>query len=83
MYKHNAMAFSTKDRDNDQWDNNCAVEFKGGWWYNKCHDSNLNGLYHHGHHSSHADGVNWKSWKAHNYSAIRAEMKVRPGNFDG
>ena len=79
---HNAMAFSTKDRDNDQHGGkNCAIQYKGAWWYNYCHHSNLDGLYHHGEHSSFADGVNWKSWKGYHYSAKRAEMKIRPADF--
>ena len=73
--------FSTKDQDNDVWSKNCAVQFKGAWWYTACHNSNLNGLYHHGKHSSSSDGVNWGAWKGHNYSAKRAEMKIRPVNF--
>ena len=75
---HRGMAFSTKDRDNDKSGSNCAVLRKGAWWYNICHASNLNGLYHHGKHKSHADGVNWATWKGWNYSAKRAEMKLRP-----
>ncbi|XP_020897245.1 ryncolin-1 isoform X2 [Exaiptasia diaphana] len=75
---HRSMAFTTKDRDNDKWSNNCAVKYKGAWWYKACHDSNLNGLYHHGKHNSDGDGVNWRNWKGHYYSAKRAEMKIRP-----
>ena len=79
---HNAMPFSTKDRENDQSDDkNCAKVYKGAWWYSSCHHSNLNGLYHHGQHSSYADGVNWHHWKGHKYSAKRAEMKIRPVDF--
>ena len=79
---HNTMVFSTKDRENDQHDdNNCATKFKGAWWYSSCHESSLNGLYHHGPHLSVAEGVNWLTWKGHYYSAKRAEMKIRPGNF--
>ena len=37
--------FSTLDRDNDTWRNNCAERFKGAWWYTACLNSNLNGLY--------------------------------------
>ena len=74
--------FSTKDRDNDSWSGgNCAISFKGAWWYDSCHGSNLNGLYHRGRHSSYADGVNWSTWKGYHYSAKRAEMKLKPVNF--
>ena len=78
---HRGSPFSTKDKDNDGNSSNCAVSYKGAWWYNNCHDSNLNGVYHHGKHSSHGDGVNWNHWKGHYYSAKRAEMKIRPVKF--
>ncbi|XP_048750406.1 ficolin-2-like [Ostrea edulis] len=41
---HN-MQFTTYDVDNDAKIGNCAVMFKGGWWYNACHCTNPNGLY--------------------------------------
>ena len=75
---HRGMAFTTKDRDNDIEPYNCATTYHGAWWYNKCHNSNLNGLYHHGNHSSYADGMNWYTWKGHYYSVKRAEMKIKP-----
>ncbi|XP_028512828.1 titin isoform X1 [Exaiptasia diaphana] len=78
LSSHLGQPFTTKDRDNDKYGGNCAVQFKGAWWYAGCHRSNLNGLYHHGKHKSYADGVNWYQWKGHYYSAKRAEMKIRP-----
>ena len=73
--------FTTRDHDNDASSANCAISFKGAWWYGSCHSSNLNGLYHRGRHSSYADGVNWYGWKGYHYSAKRAEMKLKPVNF--
>ena len=78
---HRGYPFSTKDRDNDRDSVNCATSYKGAWWYNTCHHSNLNGLYHRGRHSSYADGVNWYHWKGYYYSVKRAEMKLKPVNF--
>ncbi|XP_031565948.1 ryncolin-1-like [Actinia tenebrosa] len=78
LSRNRGMAFSTKDRDNDVSAGKCAVLYKGAWWYESCHNSNLNGLYHHGKHKSFADGVNWKHWKGYYYSVKRAEMKIRP-----
>ena len=75
---HNMRQFSTYDRDNDlNGSVNCAVMFKGAWWYYSCHWSNLNGLYHRGSHSSYADGVNWSTWKGPYYSLKFTDMKVR------
>ncbi|XP_030066743.1 fibrinogen-like protein 1-like protein [Microcaecilia unicolor] len=39
---HDNRKFSTKDRDNDRYRRNCAVIYKGGWWFDKCGSSDLN-----------------------------------------
>ena len=45
MKEHNGQPFSTFDQDNDDRYTDCAVIYKGVWWYVGCHDSNLNGQY--------------------------------------
>ena len=77
---HRDMVFTTRDQDNDIYNGNCATDFKGAWWYEKCHSSNLNGCYRKGNHSSYADGVNWRDWRGYYYSVKRTEMKIKPVN---
>ncbi|MCG8626789.1 MAG: hypothetical protein MJE68_32905, partial [Proteobacteria bacterium] len=74
---HQGRKLSSKDRDNDVWGSNCAVQFHGAWWYHACHRANLNGQYLSGSHSSYADGVEWATWKGFYYSLRFTEMKLR------
>lgn len=76
---HCGFPFSTKDRDHDASSGNCASGNKGGWWYNTCHYSNLNGLYLNG--KVDAKGMSWYHWKNSYYSVKRSEMKIRPKDF--
>ncbi|XP_023933042.1 fibrinogen C domain-containing protein 1-like [Lingula anatina] len=77
--RHNGQVFTTKDQgpNNGQ----CAKTYKGAWWYQNCHSSNLNGLYHHGNHTSYADGVNWYTFRGYHHSLKTTVMKIRPINF--
>uniref|UniRef100_A0A8C6XBK5 Fibrinogen C-terminal domain-containing protein n=1 Tax=Naja naja TaxID=35670 RepID=A0A8C6XBK5_NAJNA len=60
---HNNMPFSTRDKRQNPNHKNCAETYKGAWWYNDCHYSNLNGRYWLGVHKTFADGINWYSGK--------------------
>jgi hypothetical protein len=74
------MMFSTKDKDNDENIENCAEGLKGGWWYNSCHRSNLNGQYL-GAGERSAKGIRWHHWKNDTRSMKKSEMKIRPAQF--
>ena len=69
-----SMKFSTKDSDNDKHGSNCAASNKGGWWYNRCHYANLNGLYVY-------KGVGWENVIWYTFNGLKclqkSEMKVR------
>ncbi|XP_017566451.1 tenascin-R isoform X3 [Pygocentrus nattereri] len=75
---HQGRPFSTTDRDNDIAVTNCALSYKGAWWYKNCHRANLNGKYGE---SRHSQGINWYHWKGHEFSIPFVEMKMRPYNY--
>ncbi|XP_066569232.1 tenascin isoform X3 [Amia ocellicauda] len=78
MTYHHGRPFSTYDNDNDIAVTNCALSYKGAFWYKNCHRVNLMGRYND---NSHSKGVNWFHWKGHEHSIEFAEMKIRPSNF--
>ncbi|XP_033117330.1 ficolin-2-like [Anneissia japonica] len=82
--KHRNMKFSTIDNDNDKKPTSCAKEYLGGWWYEQCHLSNLNGCYFEGkiaERKKWATGVSWYTWKKHTYSLKTTEMKIRRKDY--
>ncbi|XP_016976080.2 fibrinogen C domain-containing protein 1 [Drosophila rhopaloa] len=82
LRSHRKMKFSTYDRDNDrEFNRNCAFYYLGGWWYNACLDSNLNGQYMPGgkyEEKLFARGMCWRSWRGHNYGYRITQMLIRP-----
>ncbi|KAK3095029.1 hypothetical protein FSP39_009355 [Pinctada imbricata] len=94
LLRHNQMAFSTKDRDHDNNFNSCARVLNGGWWFNSCYSSNLNGQFSKtgpygtrtmgeiaGEPTLEGTGVEWYPWKHKQYSLLQSEMKIRPEVF--
>ncbi|XP_013992868.2 tenascin isoform X5 [Salmo salar] len=78
MIYHHGRPFSTYDNDNDIAVTNCALSYKGAFWYKNCHRVNLMGKYGD---NSHSKGINWFHWKGHEHSIQFVEMKIRPINF--
>lgn len=73
------MMFSTKDNDNDQWGKNCAATYGNGWWFNRCHQTNLNGIYYKKQTDSLA-GMTWYYWENGNKweSLKSSKMMIKP-----
>ncbi|KAI8489599.1 negative regulation of lipoprotein lipase [Branchiostoma belcheri] len=82
----NGMKFSARDVDNDESDSqsrvpHCAQYWSGGWWFNACSYSALNGPYYQPdnyHGSKTGPGVFWYHWKGPGYSLKATKMMVRP-----
>jgi hypothetical protein len=66
------MAFSTKDKDQDKYKDNCASLYKGAWWYKGCRHSDLNTF-----NNGAANGaIYWPSFAANNIKS--GQMAIRP-----
>ncbi|NXM00486.1 TENA protein, partial [Tyrannus savana] len=78
MTYHNGRSFSTFDKDHDSAITNCALSYKGAFWYKNCHRERMCDPHPP---SSPCQGVNWFHWKGHEYSIQFAEMKLRPSSF--
>ncbi|KAL4635012.1 angiopoietin-related protein 3 [Arapaima gigas] len=80
MANHTGMKFSTKDYDNDNDDDfNCAQNYTGGWWFNACGDTNLNGKYMQVRPKGPADrrsGIYWKPERGNAYSIKSTKLIV-------
>ncbi|XP_072176733.1 microfibril-associated glycoprotein 4-like [Diadema setosum] len=79
---HSGSRFTTVDKDNDESDGvNCAEVHHGGWWFQACDRSNLNGLYYHeGTYTGQwDDGIEWKETDGPPfYSYKSTKMMLRP-----
>lgn len=59
---------------------NCAHFHKGGWWYNACGQTNLNGVWYSGgvYRSKFQDGVFWAEYGGGFYSLKSVRLMIRP-----
>ncbi|XP_053084412.1 angiopoietin-1 isoform X2 [Pangasianodon hypophthalmus] len=74
--------FSTKDMDNDNCMCKCALMLTGGWWFDACGPSNLNGMYYtQGQHIGKLNGIKWHYFKGPSYSLRATAMMIRPLDF--
>nr|XP_034308486.1 ficolin-2 [Crassostrea gigas] len=74
----NTLMFTTKDQDNDlRSTGNCAVDYKGGWWYENCHCTNPNGLYLAGNTTLYGEGITYVHWLKDYYSLKTIRLMVR------
>ncbi|KAI3369573.1 hypothetical protein L3Q82_024393, partial [Scortum barcoo] len=72
--------FSTRDLDNDNCDHcKCALMLTGGWWFDACGFSNLNGIYYTvGQNIRKLNGIKWHHFRGPSYSLRSTSMMVRP-----
>ncbi|XP_067218013.1 angiopoietin-related protein 1b [Chanodichthys erythropterus] len=80
LTSHNGKQFTTLDHDNDAFSGNCAHFHKGGWWYNACGQTNLNGVWYSGgvYRSRFQDGIFWADYGGGFYSMKSVRMMIRP-----
>ncbi|XP_023391915.1 angiopoietin-1 isoform X3 [Pteropus alecto] len=74
--------FSTKDADNDNCMCKCALMLTGGWWFDACGPSNLNGMFYTaGQNLGKLNGIKWHYFKGPSYSLHSTTMMIRPLEF--
>ncbi|TRZ00744.1 hypothetical protein DNTS_007583 [Danionella cerebrum] len=79
---HSGTQFSTKDQDNDQCSCKCAQMATGGWWFEACGPSNLNGIFYLGNSNViRYNSIKWYYWKGPSLIASMTTMMIRPVDF--
>ena len=67
------MKFSTVDQDNDPiLTDACTLHHPGGWWFSRCLDSNLNGVF-----DAKTNTLPTLYWKTISQAIVKTEMKIQ------
>ncbi|XP_062444932.1 angiopoietin-4 [Rhea pennata] len=75
-------SFSTRDADHDNCLCKCAQMLSGGWWFDACGLSNLNGVYYPARHNIRKlNGIRWHYFQGPSYSLKGTRMLIRPAGF--
>ena len=70
------MKFTTPDQDNDVNQDNCAVSYPGGWWFNSCHHDYMNGNYSQSETCPRATGLHWFIWQSNDHKKCLKETML-------
>ncbi|EMP34885.1 Angiopoietin-2 [Chelonia mydas] len=74
--------FSTKDADNDRCGCKCAQMATGGWWFDACGPSNLNGIYYPASPATvRYNGMKWHYWKGPSHRLKATTLMIRAADF--
>lgn len=78
LYRNNKMKFSTPDQDNGLLGfYNCAISWRGGWWFEKCSWANPNGPLADREQIGGARFVMWYHWKT--WESLKTmQLMIRP-----
>lgn len=75
-HNHVGKGFSTPDRDNDSWSGSCAKAYNSGWWFAKCHKTNLNGQWNN---KASSHGIQWYTfYQTHDKGLKSSKMMIKP-----
>ena len=75
---HNQQFFSTLERDNDKFPENCANKYGvgGGWWNNACYHVCFTADYHNEDERTHIVGITWFCHRGYYYSYKIGEIHL-------
>ena len=71
LSRHRGKPFSASDDDRSGF--GCATSHQGGWWFENCLDSNLNGAF-----TSPSNSETTIFWRTINANIVKTEMKIQP-----